>query len=137
MKFLVDANVLSEATKAQPLLAVVDWLQAHEPDVVLSPIILGEIEYGILQLPAGRKRTRLLQWLMSGIRHLPVLEIDARTGRIWAKLLADLRRKGRAMQITDSLIAATAIQHRLTLATRDVDDFRHCGVRLVNPFTIR
>jgi predicted nucleic acid-binding protein len=48
--------------------------------------------------------------------------------------LAELRRKGRAMPIKDSLIAASARQHDMTIATRNVDDYRFAGVRIVNPF---
>ncbi|MFL5399845.1 MAG: PIN domain-containing protein, partial [Myxococcales bacterium] len=57
-----------------------------------------------------------------------------RTGLRWAELLADLRRSGRAMPIKDSLIAATALVHGLTVATRDADDFENAGVDVVNPF---
>ena len=134
MKFLVDANVLSEPTKPEPVRRVVNWLRKHETDLAVSPIILGEFEYGILLLPAGRRRTRLGEWFAGGIKQLNVVELDAQTASIWAKLLADLKRKGRVMPIKDSLIAATARQHRLTVATRNVGDYRHAGVSVVNPF---
>jgi toxin FitB len=61
-------------------------------------------------------------------------DLDAGTARIWAGLLAELKRAGRAMPVKDSLIAATARQHRLTVATRNVGDYRHSGVAIVNPF---
>jgi toxin FitB len=134
MTFLVDANVLSEATKPQPTPLVIDWLSAHEQRLVVNPIVLGELEYGILLLPAGRRRTRLHEWFAEGARKLRVLDIDGDTAKIWAELLAELKRKGRAMPLKDSLIAATARQHRLTVATRNVSDYRHVGVALVNPF---
>jgi hypothetical protein len=134
VKFLVDADVLSEATKPQPAGQVVKWLRAHDQVLAVNPIILGELEYGILLLPAGRRRKKLLDWFASGVQQLNMVEIDAATAAIWATLLADLRRKGRAMPIKDSLIAATARQHRLTVATRNVAHFRHAGVQLFNPF---
>lgn len=134
MNFLVDANVLSEATKPQPAPSVNDWLRVHERRLVVNPIVLGELEYGILLLPAGRRRTRLQKWFAEGARKLFVLDIDAGTASVWAELLAELKRKGRAMPLKDSLIAATARQHRLTVATRNVSDYRHAGVLLVNPF---
>jgi predicted nucleic acid-binding protein len=134
VNFLVDANVLSEATKPQPAPSVDDWLRVHERRLVVNPIVLGELEYGILLLPAGRRRTRLQKWFAEGARKLFVLDIDAGTASVWAKLLAELKRKGRAMPLKDSLIAATARQHRLTVATRNVSDYRHAGVSLVNPF---
>lgn len=134
MKYLVDANVLNEATKPKPTSAVVDWLIRHDEQLAVNPIILGELEYGILLLPAGRRRLRLIDWFAEGIQRLNVLELDAATARIWAKLLAELRRKGRAMPIKDSLIAATARQHHLVVATRNESHFRDAGVKIANPF---
>ena len=129
MDYLVDANVLSEATKPQPAPAVIHWLRVHDRDMVVNPIILGEIEYGILLLPAGRRRTRLQKWFTDGVQRLRVVDIDADTAKMWAALLADLKRKGHAMPVKDSLIAATVRQHRLTVATRNVDDYRSAGRR--------
>jgi len=134
VKYLVDANVLSEPTKPAPAARVVDWLRRHDAELTVSPIILGELEYGILLLPSGRKRTRLLDWFSSGIRRINVIDLDAETARVWAMLLAELKRKGRAMSIKDSLIAATAKQHELAIATRNVGDYRHAGVSVVDPF---
>ncbi len=134
MKYLVDANVLSEPTKERPAGAVVDWLGKHEALLAVNPIIMGELEYGILLLPAGKRRTRLLTWFMQGIEHLRVLELDRQTAHVWAELLATLKRKGRAMPIKDSLVTATALQYELTVATRNTSDYRYAGVRLVNPF---
>ena len=62
MKYLVDANVLSEPTKPIPDPRVVAWLRAHEPDLAVDPVILGELRFGILILPKGRKRTTLERW---------------------------------------------------------------------------
>jgi predicted nucleic acid-binding protein len=134
VNYLVDADVLSEGTKSRPARQVIEWLGAHDTQLVVNPVILGELEYGILLLPAGRKRNKLLDWLRGGVEKLNVIEIDAATGAVWAQLLADLKRKGRAMPIKDSLIAATARQHGLTVATRNVADFRYAGVPIVNPF---
>ncbi len=136
MKFLVDANVLSEATKPRPDEAALAWLNRHETELAVNPIILGELEHGILLLPAGKKRERLRQWFAAGIKHLPVLELDASTGSIWATLLSELKRKGRAMPVTDSLVAATARQHRLIVATRNIGHFAHAGVKIINPFEL-
>jgi hypothetical protein len=134
VKFLVDANVLSEPTKPAPEARVVAWLRRNETELVVNPIILGEIEYGILLLPSGRRRTRLQQWFAQGIQRMRSLDLDARAASAWATLLARLKKKGVAMPIKDSLIAATALAHRLTVVTRNTDDYRHAGVSLVNPF---
>ena len=134
MNYLVDANILSETTKPSPDPRVVQWLGRHEPSLFVTPIILGELQYGILSLAAGRKKTRLLEWFAAGSEKLAVWDVDAGTAAEWAKLLAELRRKGRAMPIKDSLIAASARQHSAAIATRNTDDYRHAGVPLVNPF---
>lgn len=135
MRYLVDANVLSEPTRPAPEPKVVDWLRRHERDIVVDPIILGEVRFGILLLAKGRKRKRLEQWFDAGIERLNCLPIDARTGLRWAQLVADLRAKGRAMQIKDSLIAATALVHDLSVVTRNRADFANAGVKIVDPFS--
>ena len=134
MKFLVDANVLSEATKAVPSEAAVDWLRRHEHVVAVNTVVLGELEFGILLLPSGRRRKRLESWFSNVVEILPVVDMDRETARVWAALLARLRKKGRAMPLKDSLIAASALQHGLAVATRNSGDFAHCGVKLVDPF---
>jgi predicted nucleic acid-binding protein len=134
VKFLADANVLSEATKATPSAKAVDWLRRNEEEVAVNAVVLGEIEFGILLLPSGRRRKRLEEWFARVAEILPVLDMDRDTAHVWAVLLAKLRKKGRAMPLKDSLIAASALQHGLAVATRNTGDFAHCGVRLVDPF---
>ena len=134
MTFLVDANVLSEPTKAMPNQSCVEWLKRHEREIVVDPMILGEIRFGILLLSKGRRHRRLEQWFDGGVQRLQCLPWEAETGLRWAALLATLRKSGRAMPIRDSLIAATALVHGLTVATRNRSDFEQAGVRVVDPF---
>ena len=134
MKYLVDVNVLSEGTKSKPAPAALEWLVENRGLIAINPIILGELEFGIQSLPPGRHKNQLRQWLAGSASALPVLEIDANTALIWATVLTELKRKGRTMPVNDSLIAATARQHGLTVATRNVDDYRYAGVTVVNPF---
>ena len=134
MKYLVDANVLSEPTKPIPDPRVVEWLRVHGPDIAVDPVILGELRFGIPILPEGRKRTELERWFTAGAGRLHCLPWDADTGLKWAELLARLRTSGKAMPIKDSLIAATGIVHGLAIATRNRDDFANAGVRIVDPF---
>ena len=93
MKYLVDANVLSEPTKPAPDPRVVNWLLAKERELAVNPIILGELEYGILLLPAGRRRNRLELWFSAGVQRLRILDFDAATASEWARLLARLKKK--------------------------------------------
>ena len=134
MRFLVDANVLSEPTKPAPNARVVQWLRDNEAELAITPIVLGELEYGILLLGAGRRRKRLEEWFAEGVHRLRVLDFDTETSASWARLLSGLKKKGLTMSVKDSLIAATALEQNLSVATRNVRDFRHSGVQLVNPF---
>ena len=134
VKFLVDASVLSEATKASPNARVIAWLKKHERDLAIDPIILGEVRFGILLLPKSKRREKLEQWFDSGIQRLPCVPLDAAVGLTWSALIARLRTQGRAMPTKDSLIAATALTHDLVVVTRNRADFEKAGVRLVDPF---
>lgn len=133
-RFLVDANVLSEATKPEPDSRVLAWLATHEREITVDPVILGEIRFGILLLPSGRRRERLERWFEDGVERLYCLPWDAATGLRWAQLLAELRARGKAMPIKDSLIAATALAHGLAVVTRNRRDFEKAGVDIVDPF---
>ena len=135
MKYLVDSNVLSEPTKPSPDPRVMAWLRAHERIIVVDPVILGELRFGILILPNGKRRAALERWFDEGIHRLHCLPWDADTGLKWAELLARLRKAGKAMPIKDSLIAATAITHRLMIATRNGTDFVYACVPIVDPFS--
>ena len=134
MTYLTDANVLCEATKPVPDAKVLDWLRHNERELVVDPIILGEIQFGILLLPKGKRRQHLERWFEAGVARIVCLPWEAATGLRWARLLANLRASGEAMPIKDSMIAATALVHSLTVATRNSRDFAKADVPVVNPF---
>ena len=135
MTFLVDANVLSEPTKPAPDVGVIQWLRRNEREIAVDPIILGEIRFGIHLLPAGKRRQRLEHWFTEGVSRILCLTWDAAVGLRWARLLADLRSRGQTMPIKDSLVAATALVHGLSVVTRNVSDFKKAGVKVINPFS--
>jgi len=134
MTYLVEANVLSEPTKPVPNNKVIDWLTANEGNLVVDSIIVGELYVGILALPRGRKRTQLEQWFGDVVQTIDCLPWDATISRRWAKLVVDLRQKGDKLPLLDSMIAATALQHDLTVATRNTRDFNKTDVQVLNPF---
>ena len=136
MKYLVDANILSEPTKPAPNPTVVAWLRENEREIVVDPVVLGELRFGILLLPKGKKKTRLEKWFNSGAKRLQCISWDAENGLRWAELLAKLRASGRSMPIKDSLIASTALVHNLIVVTHNRADFEKSGVEVVDPFRL-
>jgi predicted nucleic acid-binding protein len=134
MTYLVDANVLSEAVKPRPAAQVLDWLTANESNFVIDAVILGELAIGVLSLPRGRKRSRLETWFTAVTEHIDCVPWDAAISRRWAELVADLRKKGQSLPLLDSMIAATALTHGLTVATHNVRDFQKAGVPVLDPF---
>ncbi|HEY8413857.1 MAG TPA: type II toxin-antitoxin system VapC family toxin [Pyrinomonadaceae bacterium] len=134
MIYLVDANVLSEPTKRVADPKVISWLTKNEANLVVDPIIIGELRIGILALPRGQKRQRLEQWLQAVIEAIDCLPWDAAVSQRWAALVVDLKRKGQNVPLLDGMIAATALQNNLTVATRNTRDFQKTGVKTVNPF---
>ena len=134
MKYLVDVNILSEATRPAPSLKVMEWLSQNEADLTIDAVTLGEIRLGILLLPSGKRRVALENWFESGITRLTCLPWDAATANQWAILLAKLRKKGKSMPLKDSMIAATATHHGQTIATRNVSDFKSTNLPVINPF---
>jgi len=134
MIYLVDANVLSEPTKQVTDSRVIAWLAANESNLIVDSIIIGELRIGILALPRGRKRDRLEQWYETVIETIECLPWDAMVSRRWGALVVELRRKGETVPLLDGMIAATALQHELTVATRNTRDFQKTGVKTLNPF---
>ena len=134
MSYLVDTNVLSELRRKQPQPEVVAWFtQRPRQTLYLSVLSLGEIRKGIERLGAARQLP-LLDWLEVELPNYflgRLLAVDAHTADRWGRLLASA---GRPLPAVDSLLAATALQHDLTLVTRNTADFGGTGVRLINPW---
>jgi predicted nucleic acid-binding protein len=135
--YLLDTNVISETRKARADSGVMAFLSAAEAaGLFLSVLTLGELRKGV----AAKHRTdpgaadQLGAWV-DGIETTfadRVLPIDAATARHWGELSAN-----RSLPVIDTLIAATAISHGLTLVTRNTRDVESTGVPLVDPWQIR
>ena len=135
MRYLLDSNLLSETTKPAPEFRVELWLTIHESEAAVSVLTMGELEKGVLLLPEGCRRNVVEAWFQR-VRlqmHGRILTVDEKIMSCWAELYAGELRRGRRLEVVDSLLAATAIHHRLTIATRNVRDFP-AGVALVNPW---
>lgn len=135
MSYLIDTNVLSELRRKQPAPQVVIWLEARpRQSLYLSVLTLGEIRKGIERVQEQPRKQLLLDWLEVQLPQYfmgRVLGIDAHTADRWGRLMADA---GRPLPAIDALLAATALQHDLTLVTRNTKDFLGLQVRLVNPW---
>lgn len=135
MSYLVDTNVLSELRRKQPDARVVAWMEQRPAQALyLSVLTLGEIRKGIERLQGDARQAALLDWLEVALPRFfwgRVLAVDARTADRWGRLQGSA---GRPLPAIDSLLAATALQHDLTLVTRNTADFEGMGVRLVNPW---
>ena len=134
MTFLVDVNVLSEPTKKTPDPKVKEWLLANRAELVVDPVIMGEIWEGIMRLPEGRRKQNLIEWYGWSRASMVCLPWTLETGIVWGELSCEVTKKGFTIPAEDTMIAATAKHHGLTVATRNVDDFTRCGVPVVNPF---
>jgi len=138
MSYLVDANVLCEATRPQVEPKVLAWLEQHDAELHVSVLTLGEILKGICLLPRGPKRRRLEAWFaeLEGSFEGRVLPVDRAVMGEWAALYARHQRTGRLLSSFDSLLAATATIHGLTMVTRNHSDFPP-ELSLVNPWIHR
>jgi predicted nucleic acid-binding protein len=135
--FLADTNLLFEPRQARPDPHVLAWLSAHESELFISAITIAEIQSGISLLDDGRKKRALQQWL-DDLRlnfRAAVLAFDDSVAIRWGQMNAELIRQGRRIPIGDSLLAATALHHHLTVATRNEKDFIAAGVKTINPWT--
>ena len=138
MNYLLNTCVLSEFTRRQPNQSVIDWLDSIEEEkLFISVITVGEIQRGIERLPDSHRKTELLVWMNNGLLQrfaARMVIIDAPTMFMWGSLTARMEAAGQPMAVMDSLIAASAMQNNLILATRNVSDFLPSGVQVINPW---
>ena len=134
MTYLLDTNILSEPTKQLQDARAMVWLERNEGEWCISSVALGEVRFGIVMLPEGRKRARLEAWFAEVVETVPTLAWDTEMAIRWADIVAATRRQGLNLGIKDTMIAACALARDLTVATRNVNDFTPTGVRVVNPY---
>jgi len=131
MSFLVDTNVVSELVRPRPNPGVLAWAGALET-LTLSVITIEEVFYGL----ALRRNVKVQRWLEQFIEHrCRMLEVSTAIARHAGTLRGQLAARGRVRSQADMVIAATAAQHGLTIATRNECDFDDCGVPVENPFS--
>ena len=138
LSYLLDTCVVSEFVKPKPDKNVLSWLNSMDAErIYLSVVTLGEVQQGISNLPRSNRRAELEEWLNEQLTAQfagRILALDAATFITWGQLIASLKQQGRTMSVMDSLIAATAVHHRMTLVTRNVSDFQHVELSVFNPW---
>jgi len=137
-RYLIDTNVVSEFSKPSPSVEVQKWLQSINSErLFVSAITVGEIRIGIENLPTSKRRTALEIWFEVG---LPawfasnLLSVTPAVADRWGRLTIQAKRKGISVATADGLIAATALEHNLVLATRNGRDFKDIGIPLFDPW---
>ena len=135
---VLDTNVISELMRPQPEAIVAAWLNDQpEEELWTTSVVIAELHSGVDMLPTGRRQRALRDAVESMIAEDfrgRILDLDGNCARHFGKIIAHRQEMGRPMDQMDGLIAATALAHGATLATRNTPDFEHCGVRLVNPW---
>lgn len=138
MSWLLDTCVISELAKPRPAASVVAWIRGcAEDQLFISVITLGELEKGIAKLPGSARRKALESWVRSDVAERfrgRVLAVDADVASRWGTLSGASEVRGRPLPVLDCLIAATSLQHGLTVVTRNTDDLERCGARCLNPW---
>jgi toxin FitB len=132
--YLLDTNVISEFRKPRPHGGVVAWIAAaNDADLNISAVTLGEIQAGIelTREQDAAKAVVIELWADKVADTYNVLPMSAEVFRLWAKLM----HKQSDTVYEDAMIAATALSHKLTVVTRNVNDFERFGVKIINPFS--
>lgn len=134
--YLLDTNVISETVRVAPSPEVMRWLDSLEPEQLhVSVLTLGEIRKGALAAADRRRREKLLAWLHDTLPawfESRILPIDTGVCNCWADLLV---KAATPLPAIDSLLAATAVQAGLLVATRNVRDFSRIDVKTYNPWS--
>ena len=135
---VLDTNVVSEPLRLAPDQAVLDWLDAQEPQTLyMTTVNLAELLAGVEVLPAGRRRDALAQALSTQVVALfggRILPLDAEAAKVFAKTCASAQAHGNAMEFADCAIAAIAGAHGFAVATRNTRDFKGAGVEVIDPW---
>ena len=139
MTYLLDTCLISELVAKQPNQKVLDWVDAQIPETLyLSVITIGEIARGICKLTPSKRKESLTTWLNETLPNRfenRILTLDVSTMVLWGNLICQLEQNGRPLPAMDSLIAAIALQHSLSLVTRNEKDFAGTGVVIINPWS--
>ena len=138
MRWLLDTNILSELRRPKPEPKVVGFVAKQPLELLfISVVTLAEIRFGIEVLPDVTRRSELNDWLAHKVRPMfeqRVLAISEDIMFKWRLLVEDGRRVGHTFSQPDLIIAATALEHGLTLVSRNTNDYEKARVTVHNPW---
>ncbi len=137
MSYLLDTNVISEPKRPRPNERVLRWLTTvDDGETFLSALTIGEMKKGVEKLPSSQSRARVQKYLEKTRRRFSgrILPISEQTFLVWGKMIAELEKQGIARPVLDSFLEATALEHDLILVTRNVRNFKHSSVTILNPW---
>ena len=138
--FLLDTNVPSELVRPKPEPRVESWVAAQNLDALfISAVSFGEFRKGIVLRLPGKRKTELEVWLETDLSILfsgRILTVTRTIAERWGVLEAQRQLAGRPLNVPDGMIAATALEHGLTIVSRNVKDFADLGVVLLNPWEL-
>ena len=136
--WLLDTNILSELRRLRPEPRLVDWIAAEPLErMFVSVVTFAEIRFGIERLDDANRRGELLDWLTHRVRPIfegRVLPVSEDVMLKWRLLVEAGRKSGHTFSQPDLILAATALQHGLTMVTRDTAEYIRAGVSVVNPW---
>ena len=138
MNYLLDTCVLAELVKPNPNSKVIDWItDTDDEKLFLSVITIGEIRKGLTKLPESKKKKTLSNWLNKLLEDYQtrIYQINIMVAENWGVIQGSAEKSGTAISSVDSLIAAVAYTHNLTLVTRNEKDFIPSNVPIVNPWS--
>jgi predicted nucleic acid-binding protein len=137
--WLLDTNVLSELRRRKPEPKVVAFISAQPLDsLYISTVTLAEIRFGIELVTDAGRRAELNDWLTHKVRPMfdqRVLPVTEDIMFKWRLLVEDGRKTGHTFSQPDLILAATALEHGLTLASRDTSEYEKARVSVLNPWT--
>lgn len=136
--WLLDTNVISELRRPRPSARVRSFIAGQRlEDLFISTVTFAEIRYGVETVADPIRRAELNDWLLHRVRPMfdqRVLEVSEDVMFKWRLLVEDGRKVGHTFSQPDLIIAATALQHGLTVVTRDTGDYMLARVPLLNPW---
>ena len=138
MNWLLDTCVISEVRKKIPSPKVLAWLgRQEESGLFLSALTISELHTGAVRLDDSKRRDQLLDWIHRELVarfHRRILPVDETVAIQWGDLMAAAENRGQPVPTLDSLIAATAMAHGLTVVTRNTTDINRTGADSFNPW---